>query len=150
MAYLVRLVQASSGKGSSKKEKKYSARSHDPPASPAGQEVVKEARRCWFGVPYSLGRVSRSRVDCSGLTTQLYQKFDVSLPHDVEEQYGYGSRASKPAPGDLVFFKEHGRITPVGIATGSGTVIDASSYCNKVTETRIRFIEGYVGAKRLL
>lgn len=149
MAYLVRLVQASSGKGSSKKEKKYSARSHDPPASPEEQEVVKEARR-WFGVPYSLGRVSRSGVDCSGLTTQLYQKFDVSLPHDVEEQYGYGSRVSRPAPGDLVFFKGHGRITPVEIATGRGTVIDASSYCNKVTETRIRFIEGYAGAKRLL
>jgi len=149
VAYLVRLVQASSGKGSSKKERKYSARSHDPPASPAGQEVVKEARR-WFGVPCSLGRVSRSRVDCSGLTTQLCQKFDVSLPHDVEEQYGYGSRVSGLAPGDLVFFKEHGRITHVGIATGRGKVIDFSCYWNKITETHIRYIEGYAGAKRLL
>jgi cell wall-associated NlpC family hydrolase len=58
---------------------------------------------------------------------------------------------SKPAPGNLVFFKEHGRvITHVGIVTGRGTVIYASSYWNKVTETRIRYIKGYAGAKRLL
>ncbi len=87
---------------------------------------MKEARR-WFGVPYSLGRASRSGVDRSGLTMQVYQKFDVSLPHGAEEQYGYGSRVSRSSPGDLVFFKEHGRITHVRIPTGRGTVIDASS-----------------------
>ena len=147
----VKVVQVSSGETSSEKKKKpSSAKSSDPPVDAEGQEVVREARR-WFGVPYRLGRASRTGIDCAGLTKRAYQRLGISLPHNVEEQYDYGSRVSRPAPGDLVFFKEHGGVvTHVGVATGRGTVIHASNYWGKVTETRIRYIKGYVGAKRLL
>ena len=116
-----------------------------------GQEVVKEARK-YMGVPYRRGGASRSGVDCSGLTMLVYKKFGVSLPHDVEKQYRYGSRVQgEPKAGDLVFFDEHGDgISHVGIATGRGTIIHASNYWKKVTETKIKYIKGYKGAKRLL
>lgn len=116
-----------------------------------GQEVVKEARK-YMGVPYRHGGASRSGVDCSGLTMLVYKKFGVSLPHDVEKQYRYGSRVQgEPKAGDLVFFDEHGDgISHVGIATGRGTIIHASNYWKKVTETKIKYIKGYKGARRLL
>ena len=116
-----------------------------------GQDVVKEAR-AYMGVRYRLGRASRSGIDCSGLTMLVYRKFGVSLPHDIEKQYRYGSRVrGEPKTGDLVFFDEHGRgISHGGIATGRGTIIHASDYWNKVTETRTQHIRGYKGARRLL
>ncbi len=117
----------------------------------AGRDVVKEARK-YTGVPYHLGRASRSGVDCSGLTMLVYRKFGISLPHDVEKQYRYGSPVrGKPKAGDLVFFDEHGNgISHVGIATGRGTIIHASNYWHRVTETKIKYIKGYKGARRLL
>ena len=49
--------------------------------------------------------------------------------------------------GDMVFFDEAGYgISHVGIATGYGTVIHASTYYGAVVETPIEYIPGYVGA----
>jgi cell wall-associated NlpC family hydrolase len=120
-------------------------------ASHTGQDVVKEAR-AYMKVPYRLGRASRSGMDCSGLTMLVYRKFGVSMPHDVRRQYSYGSRVSgPPQAGDLVFFDEHGRgLSHVGIATGRGTIVHASNYWKRVTETQIKYIKGYKGAKRLV
>ncbi len=116
-----------------------------------GQDVVREAKK-WSGVRYRLGGVSRSGVDCSGLTMQVYKKFGVSLPHSDNAQYRYGRKVSGPLkPGDLVFFDEHGRgISHVGIYSGNGKLIHASNYFNKVTESEMKYIKGYVGARRLL
>ena len=142
----VKVVKVSSGASSSKPRVSSTSGSD----STEGREVVKEARS-WSGVPYRLGGASRSGIDCSGLTMLVYQKFGIELPHDVEEQYNYGSRVSTPRAGDLVFFDEHGRgISHVGIATGRGTIVHASDRLHRVTETRIERIKGYVGVKRLL
>ncbi len=144
IADAVKVVQVSSGAASSK------ASQRDAPTARKGQEVVKEART-YMRVPYKLGRASRSGIDCSGLTMLAYRKVGISLPHDVEEQSRHGSRVRKPEAGDLVFFNEHGDgISHVGIATGRGTVIHASSYWHRVTETPIKYIKGYAGTKRLL
>ncbi|HEX7170260.1 MAG TPA: NlpC/P60 family protein, partial [Rubrobacter sp.] len=54
---------------------------------------------------------------------------------------------SNAKAGDLVFFDETGYgISHVGIATGYGTVIHASTYYGAVVETPIGYIPGYVGA----
>nr|MBA4116294.1 C40 family peptidase [Rubrobacter sp.] len=54
-------------------------------------------------------------------------------------------------PGDLVFFNEHGRgISHVGIYAGNGKLIHASDYFNEVTESQMKYIKGYAGARRML
>jgi cell wall-associated NlpC family hydrolase len=117
-----------------------------------GEDVVREARK-WIGVRYRLGGESRRGVDCSGLTMQVYKKFGVSLPHWDDKQYRQGTRVPKgrEKPGDLVFFNEYGRnISHVGIYAGDGKIIHASDYYNKVTESQMKYLEGYVGARRVL
>jgi cell wall-associated NlpC family hydrolase len=118
----------------------------------SGEDVVREARK-WVGVRYRLGGASRRGVDCSGLTMQVYKKFGVSLPHWDDKQYRKGTRVPKgqEKPGDLVFFNEHGRsVSHVGIYAGNGKILHASDYYNKVVESQMKYIEGYVGARRVL
>ena len=115
-----------------------------------GDRVVREART-WIGVPYRWGGESRRGTDCSGFTRAVYKKFGRRLPDSPARQMRYGRRVTKPRAGDLVFFNERGRgISHVGIATGRGTVIHASGHWGKVTETKIRYIRGYAGARRLV
>jgi cell wall-associated NlpC family hydrolase len=118
----------------------------------SGEDVVREART-WIGVRYRLGGESRRGVDCSGLTTQVYKKFGISLPHWDDKQYRQGTRVLKgqEKPGDLVFFNEHGRnVSHVGISAGNGKIIHASDYYNRVAESEMKYIKGYVGARRVL
>ena len=110
----------------------------------SGEAVVAEAQS-YIGTPYGAGG-----LDCSGFTSAVYADFGVSLPDDPAAQYSYGS-PSEAAAGDLVFFDEAGYgISHVGIATGYGTVIHASTYYGAVVETPIDLVPGYVGAADLL
>jgi cell wall-associated NlpC family hydrolase len=148
----VKVVKVSSGAASSEPRRGDSSELRKGDSDSAkGREVVREART-YMRVPYRLGRASRSGIDCSGLTMLVYQKFGIELPHDVEEQYDHGSRVrGKPKAGDLVFFNERGKgISHVGIATGRGTIIHASGHWHRVVETRIEYVRGYAGTKRLL
>jgi peptidoglycan DL-endopeptidase RipA len=106
----------------------------------SGEAVVAEAQS-YIGTPYGAGG-----LDCSGFTSAVYADLGVSLPDDPAAQYSYGS-PSEAAAGDLVFFDEAGYgISHVGIATGYGTVIHASTYYGTITETPISQVPGYVGA----
>lgn len=123
-----------------------------PASGRSGEDVVREARK-WIGVRYRLGGESRRGVDCSGLTMQVYKEFGVSLPHWDDKQYRKGTRVPKgqEKPGDLVFFSEHGRsVSHVGIYAGNGKILHASDYYNRVAESQMKYIEGYVGARRVL
>jgi cell wall-associated NlpC family hydrolase len=118
----------------------------------SSEDVVREART-WIGVRYRLGGESRRGVDCSGLTMQVYKKFGISLPHWDDKQVRMGTQVPKgqEKPGDLVFFNEHGRsVSHVGIYAGNGKIIHASDYYNKVTESQMKYIKGYVAARRVL
>ncbi len=122
------------------------------PSSRSGQEVVKEARM-WLGVKYRLGGQTRRGVDCSGLTMMVFKRFGVSLPHWDDKQYRMGAKVAKgqERPGDLVFFNEHGRgISHVGIYAGNGKLVHASDYFGEVTESQMKYVKGYVGARRML
>ncbi len=106
----------------------------------SGEAAVAEAQS-YIGTPYGAGG-----LDCSGFTSAVYANLGVSLPDDPAAQYGYGV-PSAGAAGDLVFFDEAGYgISHVGIATGYGTVIHASTYYGTITETPISQVPGYVGA----
>jgi cell wall-associated NlpC family hydrolase len=109
--------------------------------STTDQAIVEEAY-AWMGTPYGA-----YGADCSGLTSQVFAQFGVYLPDDPAAQWSYGV-ASTAEAGDLVFYDEHGwGISHVGIATGYGTVIHASTYYGAVVETPIYAIPGYVGAR---
>jgi peptidoglycan DL-endopeptidase RipA len=106
----------------------------------SGQAVVDDARS-YIGTPYGA-----SGMDCSGFTSAVFADLGVYLPDSPDAQYAYG-RPSNGKAGDLVFFDEAGYgISHVGIATGYGTVIHASTYYGAVVETPIEYIPGYVGA----
>jgi cell wall-associated NlpC family hydrolase len=112
-----------------------------PAYDASGQAVVEEAY-AWMGTPYGA-----YGADCSGLTSQVFAQFGVYLPDDPAAQWSYGV-ASTAEAGDLVFYDEHGwGISHVGIATGYGTVIHASTYYGAVVETPMYAIPGYVGAR---
>ncbi|MGB3683373.1 MAG: NlpC/P60 family protein [Rubrobacteraceae bacterium] len=115
-------------------------------ARPAqAQEAVVNEARSWIGAPYDYSGVGYG-VDCSEFTAAVFAQFGVSLPDDPAIQAGYGVPSNAKA-GDLVYFNEYGTgISHIGIATGTGTLVHASSYFGVVAETPIKYISGYAGA----
>ena len=119
---------------------------------PQGQRVVQAAYGL-YGTPYVYNGYwwSGYGIDCSELTMLAYRAAGISLPDDPYMQMQRGYWVSTPRAGDLVFFSEDysGYPTHVGIATGRGTIVHASTYTGTVTETWIGYIDGYMGAKRI-
>lgn len=121
-----------------------------------GNDVVRVART-HIGTPYGHKPCRKGvREDCSCLTKLVFKKFGWKLPDSPARQWKYGRKVAKSdlRPGDLVFFKEAGPnrpITHVGIYSGHGELVHASAYraYRKVVEKPMKYINGYVGAKRL-
>lgn len=82
-------------------------------------KVIAESRT-WLGVPYRWAGASRSGVDCSGFTQQVFRTVGISLPHYSAAQGAMGKPVSRAAaqPGDLVFFGTP--VHHVGIYLGGG------------------------------
>jgi cell wall-associated NlpC family hydrolase len=109
-----------------------------------------------LGTPYVFSPpgpcVAFEAEDCSCFTMLVFQEFGIALPDSPGGQMGYGTPVhGAPQAGDLLFWSEDGSgyITHVGIAIGDGTTIHAQVH-NEVTITSINYVEGYVGARRLL
>ena len=118
----------------------------------SGRDVVRQARR-HIGDKYRYGTCTRSTKSCTCLTKLAVQPFGHRMGMTEIGQWRYnGSRRiakSSLRPGDEVFFKEYGNsITHVGIYSGNGRIVHASSYWNKVVEKEMKYIKGYFGAKR--
>jgi cell wall-associated NlpC family hydrolase len=65
----------------------------------------------YLGVPYSYGESSKKGIDCSGFTSQVYQKAaGLRLPRSTREQYREGKEIERDSLqfGDLVFFNTTG------------------------------------------
>ncbi len=120
-----------------------------------GGGVLGEAQS-WLGVPYDYshsGGMTRNAVDCSAFTAAVYLKFGITLPDSPIGQLGMGVPVTGPAQaGDLVFFSEDGSGVPthVGIANGDGTLTHSSDFTGEVSVTDMDYINGYMGARRLL
>jgi cell wall-associated NlpC family hydrolase len=124
----------------------------------AGVQGVVQLAREHVGTPYihsPPGSCEAHRSeDCSCLTSLVFAGFGITVPDDPVGQWSYGRYVAKSdlRPGDLVFFKENGPSYPishVGIYSGKGNIIHASSYWGRVVERPMGYINGYYGAKRL-
>jgi peptidoglycan DL-endopeptidase CwlO len=111
------------------------------------------AARSQLGASYKFGGVGDGGWDCSGLTQWAMGKAGISLPRTSYSQYGVGTPVERAAiqAGDLVFFDTDGTgASHVGIATGSGSVISATTH--GVMEHAISggyWGARYVGARRV-
>lgn len=120
------------------------------------RDVVRAAKR-YIGTRYRYATCTRSRMSCTCLTKRTWAKFGHKLPMTERGQWRYRPskriwNKSNLRRGDIVFFKEAGRkrgITHVGIYSGRGNLVHASRYFGKVVESKMRYIDGYSGAKRL-
>jgi cell wall-associated NlpC family hydrolase len=126
----------------------------------SGRDVVRVARR-HIGTPYVKSPPKRCRAyrkeDCSCHTKLVFKKFGRRLVDNPPDQWRRGRRINDKSdlrPGDMVFFDENrnGRLQPwdhVGIYSGNGYLIHASSYFGRVVESKMKHIHGYWGARRL-
>lgn len=86
----------------------------------------------WYGTPYRLGGTSRSAIDCSAFTRQLFSDvYGSNLHRTAAEQYAASKRVNswdELKEGDLIFFSiKSKRITHVGVYLGQGKFVHASS-----------------------
>ena len=121
----------------------------------SGRAVVRTAKR-YIGTRYRYATCTRSRMSCTCLTKKTWAKFGHKLSMSEGGQWKYKRAKKVPKSrlrrGDIVFFAEGGRkrgITHVGISSGRGKLVHASAYFKKVVESKMRYIRGYSGAKRL-
>ncbi len=114
---------SSSSRSSSSSSKSYA------PSGSSGSAIASYA--CKFvGNPYVWGGTSLTRgADCSGFTMSIYAQFGYSLPHSAAAQSGRGRSVSLSnlQPGDLVFYRNGGRIGHVALYIGGGRVVHASN-----------------------
>ena len=121
-----------------------------------GSPVVEEARK-YMGTRYVLGGSDACEpyeaMDCTCLTTTVFEKFGERLPDGPAQQMQYGTAVDIEdlRPGDVAFHKQDGQtITHVSIYSGDRKVIHASGYFGEVVESEMEYIRGYAGARRLV
>ncbi|TCO80300.1 NlpC/P60 family protein [Plasticicumulans lactativorans] len=100
--------------------------------SPLRERVLSNAERL-IGTPYVAGGATPKGVDCSGLVQMAYARAGLRVPRSTEEQFRRGRHLDDVQPGDLLFFAtEPDRVSHVGIYTGDGQMIHASSGSREV------------------
>lgn len=80
-----------------------------------------------LGTPYLWGGTSTNGFDCSGFTSYVFAKVGITLPRTAAAQYASSTKVTNPQPGDLVFFKDGGSISHVGIYVGNGQFVGSQS-----------------------
>ena len=129
---------------------------------PSGDMIVKTALQ-YLGTRYRAGQSSPKGFDCSGFTSFVYKRADISLTRSSRTQYQEGTaikKISELRKGDLVFFggsRGTHTVGHVGIVTDvaangksfnfihaarTGVQIDNSS--------QAYYSKRYIGARRIL
>jgi probable lipoprotein NlpC len=102
-----------------------------PPAPhPVRQTAFDGFYQQWRGVPYRMGGTSPAGLDCSAFTKLAYQQvLGLYLPRTTESQAQVGMPVARSQlhHGDLVFFKTGWNQYHVGVYTGEGEFIHAST-----------------------
>ena len=124
----------------------------------SGRDLVRVGK--WhMGTPYRNSPPGSCKAyraeDCSCFTKLVFRHFGKRLPDNPVKQYkNHGRKVpkSKLKRGDLVAFKEAGRhrpITHVAIYAGHRNILHASNYFGKVVKSKMKYVHGYFGAKRI-
>ncbi len=104
-------------------------------------KIVKYAKK-FLGNRYVYGGSSlKHGTDCSGFVMRIYQHFGYHLSRSSSAQSRNGKAISRSRlqPGDLLFYKKHGRISHVTMYIGNGKVIHASNEKNGIMISRIGY-----------
>ena len=109
------------------------------PAASQGQAIV-DAAASKIGAPYVWGATGPNAFDCSGLTSWAYQQVGKQIPRTSQAQASQGTKVSRDAlqPGDIVAF--YSGASHVGIYTGRGTVIHASTEGQPLAEVSMDYM----------
>jgi len=103
------------------------------------ESLVEYAKR-HLGTPYRYGGKDPSGFDCSGFTQYVYRTQGLLLPSHSRGQSEFGKRLEphRAKPGDLIIFKESGKVKHVGLIVtadhGSLRMIHASTSRGVVLE----------------
>jgi cell wall-associated NlpC family hydrolase len=123
---------------------------------PTGADLLDLAKR-FVGVPYLWGGRSGFGLDCSGLTSTVYEAAGVDLPRDASAQalYAGGHRVDDAdlVPGDLLFWAHDdgtGAIHHVAMYCDEQHMIEAPGSADPLRITPVRFDSEYWGARRFL
>jgi len=117
---------------------------------------LKESAYSFLGARYHFGGSSRSALDCSSFTQQVFRQQSVKLPRTAREQFYVGNEVMRGdlKKGDLVFFQTYARFpSHVGIYLGNGKMIHASSSEHRVVISSMDtpyYLSRYLGARRMM
>lgn len=94
------------------------------------QQKMMDAILAWLGTPYELGGETKSGIDCSAFSKEIFKtSASVDLPRTTEQQVKLGSSVSQENLkfGDLIFFNTTGQNpSHVGIYIGDDMFAHAS------------------------
>ena len=116
---------------------------------------IKKSAYSFLGARYRFGGSSRSALDCSSFTQQVFREQSVKLPRTAREQFYVGSEVMRGdlKRGDLVFFQTYARFpSHVGIYLGNRKMIHASSREHRVVVSSMDtpyYLSRYLGARRM-
>lgn len=122
--------------------------------SPAFSSLQKSAYG-FLGARYRFGGNSRSALDCSSFTQQVFREQNISLPRTAREQFRIGMEVpvGDLRRGDLVFFRTYASFAShVGIYLGNRKMIHASSADRRVVISSMNtpyYLSRFMGARRL-
>lgn len=110
-----------------------------PSRSIQRNQVVQSAYQM-LGSPYRFGGTTPRGFDCSGLTQHAYKASGITIPRITGQQRDQSktiSSYSQLLPGDLIFFKTGRKTNHVGIYTGNGEFIHASTGKRRVVKVKL-------------
>ena len=107
-------------------------------ASPATSGPAAAASK--IGSPYVWGATGPNSFDCSGLTSWAYKQVGKDIPRTSQAQAASGTKISRNdlQAGDIVAF--YSGASHVGIYTGHGTVIHATTEGKPLAETSMDYM----------
>lgn len=126
-----------------------------PAPTPSTGSAIADLALSFVGTPYRTGGASPDGFDCSGLVEYVFERYGITVPRTVAEQYRAGRNVGRDdlRAGDLVFFSTVARgASHVGISLGGDEFVHAPSGSGEVRVEHLSaryWASRYVGARRV-